>query len=94
MRRINDLYNDMEQEYGDTINVVITKLQIRHCIPDWFDEVVITDHLVDALYDYYVDGVVSQDFNSIYEMLNKVNDYCYENDISLTEYLYGRGYID
>lgn len=91
---ICDLYNSIEKEHGPLTGVTITQLYIRHYIPDWFDDVAITDDLVRALYDYYVDGEVSQDFNNIYEMFNKIERYCYENDMSLTEFLYARGYLD
>lgn len=91
---ICDLYNSIEKEHGPLTGPTITQLYIRHCIPDWFDEVVITDYLVKALYDYYVDGEVSQNFSSIHEMFNKIEAYCCENDMSLTEFLYARCYLD
>lgn len=71
-----------------------TKLCLRQCIPDWFEDAVVTDELVDALYNYYVDGEVSKLFDSVSEMFERIHNYCEENDHSLFTYLYCRGYIN
>lgn len=84
------VYNDIVDNYGNDAWIVIFQVNLCQELSSWFIDVEPTDTLLEALTEYFRD----RDFNSSADMLRKIYEYCEDNEMTIDEYLYGKGYLD
>lgn len=87
---ILSIYNELKAKYTTNIHIVITCLSFCEIVPVLFPETIVTNEIILALYNYFVD----YDFDDIFTFLDTIHKYCSEEEMTLTEYLYSRGYLD
>ena len=84
------IYNELKAKHTTNTHIVITCLSFCEIIHVWFPKIIVTNEIILALYNYFV----NYDFDDIFTFLDAVREDCSEEEMTLTEYLYSRGYLD